>query len=42
MRWCWNRQTGLVEGQVPQGVRVQLPLSAYERATDVALFVLTV
>jgi len=28
MRWCWNWQTGMVEGHVPQGVRVQLPPSA--------------
>jgi hypothetical protein len=30
MRWCWNWQTGMVEGHVPQGVRVQLPPSAPE------------
>src|SRR3990172_3328534 len=28
MRWCWNWQTGMVEGHVPQGVWVQLPPSA--------------
>ncbi len=28
MRWCWNWQTGMVEGHVPQGVRVRLPPSA--------------
>jgi hypothetical protein len=27
-RWCWNWQTGMVEGHVPQGVRVQVPPSA--------------
>jgi len=27
-RWCWNWQTGMVEGHVPQGVWVQLPPSA--------------
>jgi hypothetical protein len=25
---CWNWQTGMVEGYVPQGVRVQVPPSA--------------
>ena len=28
LRWCWNWQTGMVEGHVPQGVWVQLPPSA--------------
>jgi len=28
LRWCWNWQTGMVEGHVPQGVGVQLPPSA--------------
>ena len=28
LRWCWNWQTGMVEGHVPKGVRVQVPLSA--------------
>ena len=30
LRWCWNWQTGMVEGHVPQGVWVQLPPSALE------------
>ena len=30
LRWCWNWQTGMVEGHVPQGVWVQLPPSAQE------------
>jgi hypothetical protein len=30
-RWCWNWQTGMVEGHVPQGVWVQLPPSALNR-----------
>jgi len=28
MRWCWNWQTGMVEGHVPQGVEVQVLSSA--------------
>jgi len=32
MRWCWNWQTGMVEGHVPQGVWVQLPPSAQTRS----------
>jgi hypothetical protein len=28
LRWCWNWQTGMVEGHVPQGVGVQVPPSA--------------
>ncbi len=28
-RWCWNWQTGMVEGHVPQGVRVRPPPSAF-------------
>jgi hypothetical protein len=28
LRWCWNWQTGMVEGHVPKGVWVQLPPSA--------------
>jgi len=27
-RWCWNWQTGMVEGHVPQGVEVQVLSSA--------------
>ncbi len=30
-RWCWNWQTGMVEGHVPQGVGVQVPPSAHDR-----------
>jgi hypothetical protein len=30
LRWCWNWQTGMVEGHVPQGVWVQLPPSALQ------------
>jgi hypothetical protein len=29
LRWCWNWQTGMVEGHVPQGVGVQVPPSAH-------------
>jgi hypothetical protein len=29
-RWCWNWQTGMVEGHVPQGMGVQVPPSALE------------
>jgi len=28
-RWCWNWQTGMVEGHVPKGVEVQVLSSAY-------------
>jgi hypothetical protein len=28
-RWCWNWQTGMVEGHVPQGVEVQVLSSAF-------------
>ena len=28
LRWCWNWQTGMVEGHVPQGVEVQVLSSA--------------
>jgi hypothetical protein len=28
LRWCWNWQTGMVEGHVPQGMGVQVPPSA--------------
>ncbi len=31
LRWCWNWQTGMVEGHVPKGVRVQVPLSALKQ-----------
>jgi len=27
-RWCWNWQTGMVEGHVPKGVEVQVLSSA--------------
>jgi hypothetical protein len=30
MRWCWNWQTGMVEGHVPKGVEVQVLSSAYQ------------
>ena len=30
MRWCWNWQTGMVEGHVPQGVEVQVLSSAQD------------
>jgi len=36
-RWCWNWQTGMVEGHVPQGVWVQLPPSAQDRRKAVSL-----
>ena len=29
-RWCWNWQTGMVEGHVPKGVEVQVLSSAQE------------
>jgi len=29
-RWCWNWQTGMVEGHVPKGVEVQVLSSASE------------
>ena len=38
MRWCWNWQTGMVEGHVPQGVRVQLPPSALKGCIQVRPF----
>jgi len=38
LRWCWNWQTGMVEGHVPQGVRVQLPPSALNRREAVCFF----
>ena len=28
LRWCWNWQTGMVEGHVPKGVGVRFPPSA--------------
>ena len=31
-RWCWNWQTGMVEGHVPKGVGVQVPPSAQKSA----------
>jgi hypothetical protein len=40
-RWCWNWQTGMVEGHVPQGVGVQVPPSAsffYEENRPSAVF----
>jgi hypothetical protein len=45
-RWCWNWQTGMVEGHVPKGVEVQVLSSAYEteknpRALPGILFYLT-
>jgi hypothetical protein len=30
-RWCWNWQTGMVEGHVPKGVEVQVLSSAYRQ-----------
>jgi len=38
LRWCWNWQTGMVEGHVPQGVWVQLPPSALNRRKAVCFF----
>ncbi len=38
LRWCWNWQTGMVEGHVPQGVWVQLPPSALNRREAVCFF----
>jgi hypothetical protein len=35
MRWCWNWQTGMVEGHVPQGVGVQLPPSALKQEPSI-------
>jgi len=34
MRWCWNWQTGMVEGHVPQGVEVQVLSSAQKIPDD--------
>jgi hypothetical protein len=38
LRWCWNWQTGMVEGHVPQGVGVQLPPSAQEEKTYYSIY----
>jgi hypothetical protein len=38
-RWCWNWQTGMVEGHVPQGVEVQVLSSALRsRSSTAAVF----
>jgi len=41
LRWCWNWQTGMVEGHVPQGVRDQLPPSALNRRRAVCFFLVS-
>jgi len=38
LRWCWNWQTGMVEGHVPQGVGVQLPPSALSQYQRIGFF----
>jgi hypothetical protein len=38
MRWCWNWQTGMVEGHVPQGVGVQVPPSALQNKPQMLRF----
>jgi len=38
LRWCWNWQTGMVEGHVPQGVGVQLPPSALIKCQRIDIF----
>jgi len=39
LRWCWNWQTGMVEGHVPQGVGVQLPPSALRIHQRIGFFI---
>ena len=40
MRWCWNWQTGMVEGHVAQAVGVRFPPSAQQIGRNLPVFCL--